>query len=480
MGVIFSGKAPYTRAAVAGWGLGLNLAGVVDYSTQIVFKDLMKQSRDWISSSGGTWDDGYAVPYNSLGYPTSLRDNAFVRALMAWDIDGYYPAGPYSATHDGTGTVAITTQNSSGIILELQTTNVSNPVSNIQVIIPGQTNVVAEPFYQPFVDMVSPFRIFRFMDWGRTNNATIVNWADRTPANYRTQASESTGSGVAYEYMIQLCNQTSTNMWICIPQAASDNYVTELATLIRDTLDENLVCYVELSNEVWNGLFSAQTYFRNFATSAGIAGTDFQKTMRGYSRRAVQCFDIFDTVFGAERPTRVKRVLAGQTENTGVGDLALGFENAYLKTDYYATAPYIYATGANNTMTVTQILDLLETPGNGVDYARGVMETDVEFLANNYPTVSPAFYEGGQHLTSFNTDSALDALYIAANRHARMGDVYEAYLQAWQEVANECPFCLYFSCGEFGNNGSWGLVEYMTPTNALANSPKYQAAIAGF
>jgi hypothetical protein len=476
MGRIFSGKAPYVRPVIEdGWNLGINLAGVVDYSTQIVFKDLMKQSRFWISSSGGNWDDGYAVPYNAQGYPTSLRPAAFVRALMVWDIDGYYPGGSYTPTFDGTGTVAVTSQTSSGIILELQATNVSDPVSNIQLIIPGQTNAIAAPFYTPFVDMVSPFSTYRFMDWNSTNNSEIVSWSERTTTDYVNQT-----NSVAYEYMIQLCNHTQSNMWICIPQAANDDYVTQLATLIRDTLDENLICYVELSNEVWNGIFTAQGYFRDFATAAGIAGTDFQKTMRGYSRRAVQCFDIFDTVFGADRPTRVKRVLAGQTQNTGVGDLALGFENAYLKTDYYATAPYFYATGATNAMTVTQILDLLEDADNGVDYARSVMETDVGFLANNYPTVAPAFYEGGQHLTSFNTDSALDALYMAANRHPRMQTIYAAYLQAWQEVADGCLFCHYSSCGEYSNNGSWGLVEYQEAANALANSPKYQAAISGF
>lgn len=50
-------------------------------------------------------------------------------------------------------------------------------------------------------------------------------------------------------------NQTQRNLWINVPHLANAVYVKELAGLIHERLDPNLVVYLEHSNEVWNGLF---------------------------------------------------------------------------------------------------------------------------------------------------------------------------------------------------------------------------------
>ncbi len=58
---------------------------------------------------------------------------------------------------------------------------------------------------------------------------------------------------MAYEWMIDLCNRTQRDMWVCVPHFADEHYMYQLACLIRDSLDPSLRCYAEWSNETWNG-----------------------------------------------------------------------------------------------------------------------------------------------------------------------------------------------------------------------------------
>ena len=65
---------------------------------------------------------------------------------------------------------------------------------------------------------------------------------------------------MAYEWMIDLCNRTQRDMWVCVPHFADEEYMYQLASLIREQLDPALKCYVEWSNETWNGMFKQAHY----------------------------------------------------------------------------------------------------------------------------------------------------------------------------------------------------------------------------
>lgn len=54
-------------------------------------------------------------------------------------------------------------------------------------------------------------------------------------------------SGICY----WISKSNKKDIWINIPHAADDEYVTNLAKLIKDKLDPSLKVYVEYSNEVW-------------------------------------------------------------------------------------------------------------------------------------------------------------------------------------------------------------------------------------
>ena len=55
--------------------------------------------------------------------------------------------------------------------------------------------------------------------------------------------------------LVALGNAAGKNLWICVPFGANDAWVTAMAAYIDANLDEDLHCYVEYSNEIWNGQF---------------------------------------------------------------------------------------------------------------------------------------------------------------------------------------------------------------------------------
>jgi hypothetical protein len=455
--------------------LGMNVAPVVDYTTQFAFKDLIKQSREWTSGTvAGVWDDGFQIPLDAQGYPLSIRAGANAKLLMAWAIGGAYPAGTYNLTFDGTGSFTKNEQDSSGIMCTMTATGTApNNVHNATLLIPGSTNAVAQPFYQPFLDSITGFGTLRFMDWQQVNNSTIVHWSDRTPVDYYTQAKK---TGVAYEYQIDLGNTLNADIWINVPHLADDDFITQLATLVKTRLNSGLKCYFELSNECWNGIFTQKAYFDNVgATGTGFSGTTFDKGRQAFSRRSVQMFDLVAAVFGSEMPTRVKRVMGGWSEVPSMATTVLGFENAYLKTDVYAIAPYFYAEGATSSMTPDQILDIVMSAGHGIDLQAQKTAAVKSALVSQFPTVELAFYEFGESLTTFGADSTLEAIYQQANRLARMRSVYDQYLTSvWQTAAGGCVACHYYSCDLYRQSGSWGAIEHFSETTT---APKYLSLV---
>ena len=107
-----------------------------------------------------------------------------------------------------------------------------------------------QPFMPEVLEDLKYYKVLRFMDWQRTNNSVNQRWADRrTPDNWYTQTGK---KGVALEYACDVCNAVLTDCWVCVPHAADDDYVRDMARLIRDRLDGRLRVYVEYSNETWN------------------------------------------------------------------------------------------------------------------------------------------------------------------------------------------------------------------------------------
>jgi hypothetical protein len=99
-----------TRAAAAPTHppLGINLSGVVDWSSEIVFVDAFKSSRPWLSQAQGKpFGQGGELALDEQGNVTSLREGQWAEALMYVDIGSHYPGGKYILTYEGEGEVQI-------------------------------------------------------------------------------------------------------------------------------------------------------------------------------------------------------------------------------------------------------------------------------------------------------------------------------------------------------------------------------------
>ena len=65
-------------------------------------------------------------------------------------------------------------------------------------------------------------------------------------------------------------------------------------------------------------------------------------------------------------------------------------------------------------------------------------------------------------------------MFIAANSHPRMGDIYRRYYDAWARLGGDL-LCAFDSVSSWSKWGSWGLMQYAD--DDPASSPKYRASV---
>ena len=137
-------------------------------------------------------------------------------------------------------------------------TKTNTGITNIKLmrpISPGSTTSYdpSVTFTQPIENLVSDFSVVRMMDATGSNGSDVNgSWAGRRLPDYASQAAVGPSKGMAWEYAIQFWNETGKDAWVNIPYTADDDYVTQLATLLKNTLNPGVKIYVEYSNELWN------------------------------------------------------------------------------------------------------------------------------------------------------------------------------------------------------------------------------------
>ncbi len=495
-----------TRVALAAtvpdqFYLGINMAGIADYGTEPIWKDIIMQSRTWCPQrTGADWCGGGPVNYDSLGWITSLDpDQSADMVLFGALTDNFTSMNPdstYICTYDGTGRVSFWQEESYNEVspgrievraranapfLKLESTTPGNHVRNIRLCLPSHEDELdSEPWHGDFLDRWKNFGVVRFMDWGRTNNSTVATWSDRTRAGTYTQAMD---NGVALEHMIDYCNRTNTDPWFCIPHLADDDYVRQFATVVRDNLNPDLVTYVEYSNEIWNSMFDQTAYCNDMGVAQGLdphgASTPWEAGWRYSGRRSGQIFDIWEEVFGGTE--RFVRVMGSQF-STYVTMRKLELDDVVHKTDAVAIAPYFGGGLSGDRLsdienwTVDQILDtcLASIRGN----LRTALQDFVAYLddvnSENGTDIRLIAYEGGQHLSAWGQNQTVTDLFTAANRHPRMYELYVEYFEQWVELGGKM-FCHFSSVGTPGPHGAWGALESVN--QAPAEAPKYRALL---
>jgi hypothetical protein len=468
--------------------LGINLAGIADWTTEWPFVDAFRISRAWISNrDGAAWGQGGALSLTPEGWVASLAPGQ--RAITPIYISGYHPTGDWVLLYDGDGDITfpmftntIISQSPGRIVLnvpradepiwvEIRRTNPANPVRNMRLIMPGfEATYAAQPFHPLFLERLSRFGALRFMDFMSTNNSTIRRWNDRPQVSDATYAVK----GVPAELMVQLANTLRADPWFTMPHLADDDYVRRFAMLVRDQLDPSLKIYIEYSNETWNCQFTQCAYMGQQSAALGWGSNAYWDGARYHARRATEIFAIWEQVFGGHE--RFVRVLASQAVNAALSERIVSWEDAWRTADALAIAPY-FSTDLRSDITVDQI----------ISGCRSVIQNDIRRWISEQKAVADRYgldllmYEGGQHLLApepWNDTAQMRAMTetaIAANRDPRMADLYLEYMRQWDALGG--GMLMHFSSvGLPSRWGMWGALEYQD--QPLTQAPKYRALMA--
>ena len=361
----------------------------VAYFNTPYFANALHHGGEWYEFSGfefGTPLDFNALPTQFInGYPQFLEPGQKLRGFLfglnitdpfrpaAWPARDTLAKGRIVVTWQGNADVRLVncTFNSgesnggeTGLIdngrriynctSALQTIEVhaiQTPITDLKVWLahPNQTSLEGNLFHPLFLQRIADadWSFIRFMDLGATNASPQQDWSDRRVPSHifmngiikEREPSEGSDphreTGMAFEHMVALCNATGRNMWINIPHLATDDYIENLAKLIRfgsdgvnpydepnanpvfPPLNGDLKVYIEFSNEIWSGgfAFPQGNWAQEQAVAEGLATNlnDFAGRARFTARRFSDTWRIFQEVFGGT--SRLVRVAAVFTAN---------------------------------------------------------------------------------------------------------------------------------------------------------------------
>jgi hypothetical protein len=478
--------------------LGINLEGLRDYDRSFMFIDAMKTCRKF-GTAQMAYDEKGAVDAN--GWPTG--DAGTLVMTDATNINGlyhFYATGQcdltavpatvrnlrYDERSNRTMAEILVNQPKDAIVtLTLMFKNTFGGLKNIKLFRPGYDSD-AEIYTKEFNRALQPFGAIRFMDFLATNNSAIKTWNDRAkPAD----ATFSTDKGGPYEFAIEMGNRTNKDIWLNIPALADDDHITKLGELVRAKLKPNLNCFVEYSNEVWNGQFKQAN--QNFeAAKAEVAAGE--KTLSDGGRDANVYYWAWKRV--AKRSIEIKKLMGDDPRIKVILASQVGYDppGTVIRTqleyvDKYHGPPskFIYAVACapyfspgmdpddkTNQKWYTQRDDLsVDLICNRLLTCTGSTKSHhvkaFHDLAKKYNVKSFA-YEAGLDMQQYQ--NSLKAK-VASNYDPRMGDALEQYLTNWYAGGGDSLFYFNLNC-RFGPFGYWGLTE----DARMTNTPKYQAA----
>lgn len=320
-----------------------------------------------------------------------------------------------------------------------------------EVIATDDFATTTNPWQSAFLADITPYAAYRFMDFGRVNGSTEVNWANRTqktsPLPDQFQ--------LAYEWMIDLCNRKGKHMWVCIPHLATADYAFQLATLIKAQLNPSLKCYVEWSNETWNGIFDQTHYSYDQGNLLSLDPDPWSAAFKYHVYAAVRAFHQFDLVFSGSSSSRIVKILAGQSEGdlsapTWLAELHLDalldpvINPSNVQIQAYAIAPYFGIEVADGAAP-SAIGEM------AVAVTKAIAEVRVHHTLVTGRGLQLLGYEGGQHVYQSNAD--------VVNARPEMYQLYTDYLNGITPYFN--LFMHYLHNGGWGSTGAWGACQYI-------------------
>jgi hypothetical protein len=509
--------------------MGVLLDGLSNYASDRIFTDLVKESnlREGPNNNSNFFEDYGGNPgdsFSASGWPAtpfylSVVECDGVSTCIPSDYAGTYMLryqGPTSAIETGGMSTNISNVTDAGNGYTQATMIIDSTggawitfnqgVSNVQLIPSilngkptGYTFDNYPTFTQGVINQYNSFSEFRFMGWGNTNSNPIVNWSDRTPVNTVQETEAQSGYGVAYEYMIDYCNVCNKDMWINIPVLASDDFLTQLATLILKNLRKDKNVYIEYGNEIWNtaygfycnqmvnyaagNLMDTSATFNTMLRANGVGGVDNGSigtpgmangyptrtgfgagvaASRYHGLRTKQISDIFASVWGqAEINNRIRVVLAGMFAGPYGSGSNINIDLDFIQRNYGSPGNYFYQIAVAPYLNLEAPYPSSSTVNNSDSLLNGMDSTVYNIFINhnddiydNGPNgnmmegfrgiarqygVRLSTYEGGPDM---NYTTGWDTAKMDAKRSPRMKQICVNYWNDWYANGNDGMFNL--------------------------------------
>lgn len=501
----------------AGMQVGMNNCTVNYYAREWPWLNILKGSSQWIGQSDAGWS---SVPMSTIrqhldpqGWPLRMPPGAtHLDMLLPWEQLMNEPpgtvsplAGTYRLRYDGQGTVAINGQvvpdngtvtlsmgAGGGPVLALRATTEGNHVRNISLVKSDKAGLfdAGQTLDPDYLAVMDPFAVVRHLGWGDANFSTQREWADRPRVDDYTYSRR----GVPLEEIVRFHNAVKAGLWLPIPHLATDEYLTQTAQYLRDTLDPSLPVIPEDSNETWNEAgpwqdVNGQTRWLKDRAQAELGNWLRWNQVAG--AEAAHTLEIFASVFGGSHAARLVPLISGHPANdqffTEAMEAPLMVKAGGKKPHEYAKALGIngyfgHSLGYEDAPTIlewigshgqaealTRSFALLS--GKMAGY-RASIRTQVA-RARKY-ALRPFVYEGGSHVDGrqqYQSNDTLTGFLAALHRDPRMGALYTQMLTICAEEGVEL-FAAFASIQRHDKFGPWG-----TRTTRSVTTPRWEALV---
>lgn len=128
-----------------------------------------------------------------------------------------------------------------------------------------------EIFTPEYADFMADFRVIRWMqamEGPRNPPFFEGRFEDRTKLSYYSFNLGTNGTernGIPIDAIVAFSNKYGTDPWITVPDNVSDEFAQGMAAYIAANLHPDRKLYVELGNEIWNGIFESFHFARKSA-----------------------------------------------------------------------------------------------------------------------------------------------------------------------------------------------------------------------
>ena len=492
----------------AGSKMGINLSFINDWGGRdLTFIDVMKIARGFATVAVPWEPSKYPAPTDANGWPTTDFGIVFISNAndpLNRPLNTTFPSmfGIYKLSFTGQASVhgynccqvqnllynSVANTSTADIVvgpedstISLTFTNTQNGVQNLQLLRPGYPIGTTQVFTTEFLNAIAPFSTLRFMEPLSTNNSHGSVWNARKKKSDPTQNDQ---RGLAWEYVIDIANTTHKDIWINIPdqinldEPKDNNYVIQLANLIKSSLHKGIHVYVEYSNETWNEVFSQTASNTASAVAEVNSGADttlnYDNTNNhwywSYRRSAHQTLKIsrlFAEVFGPEAiNTIIRPVYMSQYVQPFIIEDVL----RYLNTNFGAPNTYLYGVGGapyySPQSSFTDESGLFSSLQAGLNlinpdaaplpaYNGDVTWNGITYKnIANYYGLKTLMYEGGPDLTN-NPNKALIEKTAATPEMAKL---IKSQLTHFLSCGNDL-FVYYKLTAPAGDVSPWGIYE---------------------